>query len=204
MENTIIFNLWQNLSNNGDLNKTLFRSKCFALNTIDETFKDSLYRETRKIEAYNADIEIDHQLVNDPMLESDVFAESIRNDRFNKEYIAKTLLNTISKKEKELNKQHQEDLKRKDADIQQEKNDKKKQSDWYCEQLNKQKIDAQRNNIESLETYKETQITRKIEALRKKLIIKIQLFFKRFNKSFDENEFLRKKACTILEIDFSD
>ncbi|MBP3366704.1 MAG: hypothetical protein J6K96_06870 [Treponema sp.] len=174
------------------------------MNTIDETFKDSLYRETRKIEAYNADIEIDHQLVNDPMLESDVFAESIRNDRFNKEYIAKTLLNTISKKEKELNKQHQEDLKRKDADIQQEKNDKKKQSDWYCEQLNKQKIDAQRNNIESLETYKETQITRKIEALRKKLIIKIQLFFKRFNKSFDENEFLRKKACTILEIDFSD
>lgn len=208
LENTIIFNLWQNLSNNGDLNKTLFRSKCFALNTIDETFKDSLYRETRKIEAYNADIEINHQLVNNPMLESDVFAESIRNNKFDKEYISKTLLNTISKKEKELKKQYQEDLKRKDVYIQQkedEKNailfDSQKKSEIYLEQLNKQKREVQCDKKESLENYKKNQIERKIETLRKNLIIKIQLFFKRFNKSFDENDFLRKKACSILEID---
>ncbi len=211
LENTIIFNLWQNLSNNGDLNKTLFRSKCFALNTIDETFKDCLYRETRKIEAYNADIEINHQLVNDPMLENDVFAESIRNNKFDKEYISKTLLNTISKKDKELKKQHQEDLKKKDADILQKENEKnailfdsQKELKNYLEQLNKQKIDAQVDKKESLEIYKKNQIERKIETLRKTLIIKIQLFFKRFNKSFDENDFLRKKACFILEIDYSD
>lgn len=153
LENTIIFNLWQNLSNNSELNKSLFRSKCFALNTIDEKFKDVLYRETRKIEAYNADIEINQQLVNNPSLENEVFAESIKDNKFDKEYIAKTILNTITKKEKELKKQHQEELKKKDAEIQQKENEKKvllldneKQSEFYLEKLNKQKIDAQRDN----------------------------------------------------------
>lgn len=201
LENTIIFNLWQNLSNNSELNKSLFRSKCFALNTIDEKFKDALYRETRKIEAYNADIEINQQLVNNPSLENEVFAESIKDNKFDKEYIAKTILNTITKKEKELKKQHQEELKKKDAEIQQNE---KKQSEHYLEKLNKQKIDAQRDNKESLETYKETQITRKIEVLRKSFIVKIQLFFRKFNKDFNEYEFLRKKACSILEIDCLD
>lgn len=211
LENTIIFNLWQNLSNNSELNKSLFRSKCFALNTIDEKFKDALYRETRKIEAYNADIEINQQLVNNPSLENEVFAESIKDNKFDKEYIAKTILNTITKKEKELKKQHQEELKKKDAEIQQKENEKKvllldneKQSECYLEKLNKQKIDAQRDNKESLENYKETQIARKIKILRKNFIIKIQLFFRKFNKNFNENKFLRNKACSILEIDCSD
>lgn len=211
LENTIIFNLWQNLSNNSELNKSLFRSKCFVLNTIDEKFKDTLYRETRKIEAYNADVEINQQLVNNPLLENEVFAESIKDNKFDKEYIAKTLLNTISKKENELKNQHQEELNMKDADIQQKENEKKallidneKQLECFSEKLNKQKIDAQRDKKESLESYKETQIKRKIKTLRKSFIIKLQLFFRKFNKDFKENEFLRKKACSILEIDCSD
>ena len=211
LENTIIFNLWQNLSNNSELNKSLFRSKCFALNTIDEKFKDTLYRETRKIEAYNADVEINQQLVNNPLLENEVFAESIKDNKFDKEYIAKTLLNTISKKENELKNQHQEELNMKDADIQQKENenkalllDKEKQSECYLERLNKQKIDAELEKKEYLKTYNETRIARKIEILRKNFIIKIQLFFRKFNKDFSEYEFLRKKACYILEIDCGD
>jgi len=211
LENTIIFNLWQNLSNNSELNKSLFRSKCFALNTIDEKFKDTLYRETRKIEAYNADVEINQQLVNNPLLENEVFAESIKDNKFDKEYIAKTLLNTISKKEKELKNLHQEELNRKDEDIQKKENEKRallidneKQLECFSEKLNKQKIDAQHDKKESLESYKETQIERKIKTLRKSFIIKLQLFFRKFNKDFKENEFLRKKACSILEIDCSD
>lgn len=211
LENTIIFNLWQNLSNNSELNKSLFRSKCFALNTIDEKFKDTLYRETRKIEAYNADVEINQQLVNNPLLENEVFAESIKDNKFDKEYIVKTLLNTISKKENELKNQHQEELNMKDADIQQKENENKallldneKQLECYLERLNKQKIDAELEKKEYLKTYNETRIARKIEILRKNFIIKIQLFFRKFNKDFSEYEFLRKKACYILEIDCTD
>ena len=181
------------------------------MNTIDEKFKDTLYRETRKIEAYNADVEINQQLVNNPLLENEVFAESIKDNKFDKEYIAKTLLNTISKKEKELKNQHQEELKRKEADIQQKENEKKallldneKQLECFSEKLSKQKIDAELEKKEYLKTYNETRIARKIEILRKNFIIKIQLFFRKFNKDFSEYEFLRKKACSILEIDSGD
>lgn len=195
LENTIMFNLWQNLTDNNNLNRTLFISKCFALNTIDETFKDSLYREVRKLEAYNSDIEINQQIINDPFLENDVYAESIKNNNFDKEYIEKTLVNTVEKKQNELVNKHKEELRQKDNVIQQK-------VEFFSNELEKQRLNAQIDKEEYLEKYKRNLINRKIEELKKNRIVKFQIFFKKLFKKFDEQEFLQKKACAILGVEF--
>lgn len=195
LENTIMFNLWQNLTDNNNLNRTLFISKCLALNTIDETFKDSLYREARKLEAYNSDIEINQQIINDPFLENDVYAESIKNNNFDKEYIEKILVNTVEKKQNELVNKHKEELRQKDNVIQQK-------VEFFSNELEKQRLNAQIDKEEYLEKYKRNLINRKIEELKKNRIVKFQFFFKKLFKKIDEQEFLQKEACDILGVEF--
>lgn len=211
LENTIIFNLWQNLSNNGKLNKALFRSKCFALNTIDDNFKDALYREARRIEAYNAKVEINQQLINDPTLENEVFAETIRNNKMDKEYISKTLLNSISQKEvqtKELIKKQQKELQQKDFELQ------KTQID-YNNLINKyeQSEDAHQKTIENqmeqgiidsnnaVFASKLQTISNTITNIRNNPFMKIQYLCKRIiNKNLNKKKFLWDKACSITGI----
>lgn len=211
LENTIIFNLWQNLSNNGNLNKALFRSKCFALNTIDDNFKDALYREARRIEAYNAEIEINQQLINDPTLENEVFAETIRNNKMDKEYISKTLLNSISQKEvqtKELIKKQQKELQQKDFEIQKTQIDynnlinKYEQSEdahqkIMAEQIEKTKDESNKAVIDS----QISTILNTINHISKSFLTKIHFLLKKIkNKNLDKKKFLWDKACSITGI----
>ncbi len=211
LENTIIFNLWQNLSNNGKLNKALFRSKCFALNTIDDNFKDALYREARRIEAYNAEVEINQQLINDPTLENEVFAETIKNNKMDKEYISKTLLNSISQKElqdKEVIEKQKEELQNKDFELKKTQTDYNKLISEYeqsqdihkknmADQIEKSKNDSNNAVINSqISTLLST-----INHISKSFLTKIQFIFKKMkNKNLNKKEFLWNKACSITGI----
>ena len=203
LENTIIFNLWQNLSNNGSLNKGIFRSKCFALNTIDDSFKDSLYRETRKIEAYNSEVEINDQLVNNPNLEDEVYSQSIKEGKLDKEYLSKTLLNCIAKREQKQN----EIIKFKEAEkkrvlqkFEKERDDKKRMTEQYKKDLEHQKVYAENKSRDLLENYKKQKLQEKSEELINKWYIKIYFYFLKFNKNFDEKEYVWNKASKIMKI----
>ena len=208
LENTIIFNLWQNLSNNGKLNRALFRSKCFALNTIDDNFKDALYREARRIEAYNAEVEINQQLINDPTLENEVFAETIRNNKMDKDYISKTLLNSISQKElqtKELIEKQKEELQNKDFELKKTQTDYNKLINEYeqskgihkknmADQIEKSKDDSNKAVINS----QISTILSTINHISKSFLTKIQFLLKKLkNKNLTKKEFLWDKACSI-------
>lgn len=208
LENTIIFHLWQNLSNTSSLNKSLFRGKCFVLNTIDDNFKDTLYREVRKIEAYDLEIDINQELINSPDLEDEVYAASIKKGSYDKEYISKTIKNKISEKEKkvqqELEKKNRE-LSEKQSEIELLKvkhvNTKNETEKKYLEELNQQKIQAKSENQKSLQEYQVALISRKIEELARKPLFKIQIFFlKIFKKDFDKEKFLKDKAIEIIGI----
>ena len=207
LENTIIFNLWQNLSDNGTLNKGIFRSKCFALNTIDESFKDSLYRETRKIEAYNAEVEINEQIIHNPTLEDEVYSQTIRDGKIDKEYLSKTLLNCIAKREQEKDEKHKELLNSKEMEknqilqeLEKERANKEQLSIQFKKELEQQKIDDENNSKASIEAYKMEKLKEKSKELSNKWYIKLYLFFRSFNKNFDKKEFLWNKASNIMKI----
>ena len=207
LENTIIFNLWQNLSDNGTINKGIFRSKCFALNTIDESFKDSLYRETRKIEAYNAEVEINEQIIHNPTLEDEVYSQTIRDGKINKEYLSKTLLNCIAKREQEKDEKHKELLNSKEMEknqilqeLEKERANKEQLSIQFKKELEQQKIDDENNSKASIEAYKIEKLKEKSKELSNKWYIKLYLFFRSFNKNFDKKEFLWNKASNIMKI----
>lgn len=209
LENTVIFNLWQNLSNNGELNKALFRSKCFALNTINDDFKEALYRETRRIEAYCAEVEINQQLINNPTLESEVFAKTIRNNKLDKAYLSKTLLNCISKKEaqtKKIIEKQKDELRKQGEELFNTKSEKellKNKNDENIKSFS-DKLDEQNNqHLKEIDRVKnEVQINlilRKMKELKGRLSVKISIFVKKFfNKSFDSNKYLWNKACSII------
>jgi len=211
LENTIIFNLWQNLSNNGKLNKALFRSKCFALNTIDDNFKDALYREARRIEAYNAEVEINQQLINDPTLENEVFAETIKNNKMDKEYISKTLLNSISQKElqtKEIIEKQKEELQNKDFELKKTQTDYNKLISEYeqSQNINKKNMADQieKSKNDSNNAVINSQISTLLSTMNhisKSFLTKIQFLLKKMkNKNLNKKEFLWNKACSITGI----
>ena len=208
LENTIIFNLWQNLSNNGKLNKALFRSKCFALNTIDDNFKDALYRATRRIEAYNAEVEISQQIINNPTLEEDVFAEVIKNKKMEEDYLSKTLLNSISKKEvqsKELIAKQQEELFNKNEELKKKELDYNNSLDEMKQKYEKAKevqTEKSKTDLSSALTDSKIKILLDtINNLKPKFSTKIQYFFKKLtDKKLSKNEFLWAKACSITSI----
>lgn len=208
LENTIIFHLWQNLSNTSSLNKSLFRGKCFAINTIDDSFKDSLYRETRKIEAYDSEIDINQELINSPDLEDEVYAASIKNDSYDKEYISKTLKNKIAEKEKMVQqeiKKKTEELFEKQSEIEllkaEHNNSQEKTEKKYREEINQIKNDAQNETEKSLQDFRDSLISNKVAELAGKTLIKIQIFFyKLIKKDFDKEKFLKEKAVKIIGI----
>lgn len=206
LENTIVFSLWQNLSNNDSLNRALFRSKCFALNTIDDAFKDKFYRETRRIEAYMSDSEIDKQLVANPDIEDEVYKKSIfeKKDlkKIEEDYLSNTIYNVIEDK----NKERKEIL----------ENDKILKQDFLSEKAKNQLLsqslaDVKNKTEEILENQKKQNeirnkqdifahdidlIKKKVDALSKIIWLKILIFFRRkISRKFNKNEFLWKKAC---------
>lgn len=193
-ENTIVFDLWQNLSGKDSLNRSLFRSKCFALNTIDEQFKETLYRETRKLEIYESEIKIDHQLISDPNIENSVYEEIIRNNRIDEEYMSKTLRNVIDAKKTETEHRFKEKVKEQERKNEIVLSEIEESSKLHEIQLNKQSL---KNEID-LKNYKISLINKKKEEISRKIIYKICIFFLSLKKNFNKDKYLWEKACSII------
>ena len=193
LESSIIFDLWQNLSGKDDLNRSLFRSKCFALNTIDEKFKEALYRETRKLEVYNSEIKIDHQLISRPDIEGLVYSASIRDNRLDGEYLSKTLLNVIDEKERKLKEKIQMQEDEKEQIISQVEIANKNHEAQLKIQLSEK--EAELNN------YKLTLIEKKVSEISKAIWFRIIIFIKGLKKGFNRDKYLWEKACSILGIE---
>ena len=194
LESSIVFDLWQNLSGKDDLNRSLFRSKCFALNTIDEKFKEVLYRETRKLEIYNSEIKIDHQLISRPDIEGLVYSASIRDNRLDGEYLSKTLLNVIDEKERKLKEKIQMQENEKEQIISQVEKANKDYETQLKRQLSEQETE--------LNNYKLALIEKKVFEISNTIWFRIIIFIKGFKKDFNKNKYLWEKACSILGVEF--
>ena len=194
LESSIVFDLWQNLSGKDDLNRSLFRSKCFALNTIDEKFKEVLYRETRKLEIYNSEIKIDHQLISRPDIEGLVYSASIRDNRLDGEYLSKTLLNVIDEKERKLKEKIQMQENEKEQIISQVEKANKDYETQLKRQLSEQETE--------LNNYKLAIIEKKVFEISNTIWFRIIIFITGFKKDFNKNKYLWEKACSILGVEF--
>lgn len=198
LENTVLFLLWQNLTNNDELNRALFRSKCFAINTIDEEFKDKLYRETRKIEAYNMDRHISEEIIAYPDIETEVYKSVIKEKNGeiagveNDLYISKTINNVVQKKERELReklneqriKMNQQENLYKEAISENEKELKIKEEKYKKELMNDRS-----ETVEELILNEKKKITYRIK----------KVFYKLINKDYDS--VIRNKFSFILKRD---
>ena len=194
LENSLLFSLWQNLSNNENSNRTLFRSKCFAMNVIDQSFKDNLYRETRRLEIYSQ-LPVKDSIIANPNVIDDVYDESIKANRFDKQYIASTVKNEIEKKQKELeNKVNEQNLL-----ITQ-------QSQAIANhgyEINEIKIES-RKEMEDLENeITKADIENLAKYLLKSPINNLKIFLKKIyyiliKKEFDADGYLFEKARSIL------
>lgn len=195
LENSLLFSLWQNLSDNANINKTLFRSKCFAMNVINGEFKDRLYRETRRLEIYSQ-LPVKDSIIASPDIIDNVYDKSIKdNNNIDKAYIASTIKNEIEKKQKELeNKVDEQNLL-----IAQQ-----------CQtianhgyEINEIKIDT-RKEIENLEDeITKADIENLAKYLLKSPINKMKIFLKKIyyiliKKEFDADGYLFEKARSIL------
>lgn len=194
LENTLLFQLWQQLGENGNVIRSLFRSKCFAMNVIDDDFRDRLYKNARRIEAYNESLQVKDSIIDDPSFENELYASAIKENKiFDESYIASTLENKISTEKKKL----REEIKQKDKRLEEECTNKKEMS----AQIRKLIKLLQDQNVE-YEQDKNLAIKRLAQNLQVTIGIleKIKVFFKRkFDKNFNEKDYFYKKAQHILE-----
>lgn len=200
LENTIIFNLWQNLTNNSSLNKALFRSKCFALNTINDSFKYMLYRETRRIEAYSDNVNINYEIIDDPELEEKVYAQSIRDKKFDKDYISKVIQNKVTIKKEADKKFYEEIVRTKVEQLKQMRIDREEDKNKYLLDLQQKDIDNEKKKQEYLLNFQVETILKKIEEMERKFKYKLIICFCKYRKNFDKKKYLWDEACKITNI----
>lgn len=201
LENTVLFLLWQNLTKNNELNRSLFRSKCFAISTIDEEFKEKLYRETRKIEVYDTDVHISEEIIAHPDMEREVYRKIIKDHEDQKTidelYLSKTIYNIIDENNEKIVKEVEEKYENKlnllEENKEKELNDKTKE---YEEKL---------KNINKLNDCKQFQT--KIDAVKKIVSSEKRFYYglikfvlKILNKNYDE--ILWNRSCKRLGYDF--
>lgn len=190
LENSLLFQLWQQFSDNGDISRSMFRSKCFAMNVIDDSFKEKLYKTVRRLEAYESDLNIAEGIIDNPDVQDAVYADAIKDDKvLDEQYIASTLKNKVSSEKKSL----RETIKNKNNEIKTlERQSKEKDSIHAKEKesaVAEVRQETQNNDIKCLAL-----------SLRKKKLEKVKIFFiKIFNKEFDENKYFIEKAKKLLQ-----
>ena len=189
-ENTIMFNLWQNLTNNDSLNRALFRSKCFALNTIDEKFKDKLYREVRRLEVYKPELKIDEEIINSPELEDEVFEEVIKNEKQDDQnFLSETIQKKVTQRKI---------LERKIIELE---NDKTAIEKNFAEKYPQQQTENILAIEQALSDCKITIVKKKKQALEDSLWqIIITCIKQLFSKDFNRDKYFWDKACSIVGV----
>lgn len=192
LENTLLFSLWQNLSYNDEINRRVFRSKCFAMNAIDDQFKDKLYRETRRLETYT-NLNVSDVLIYNPSIVDATYEDIIQDEKYyDEQYIAHTVKNKIKNETNKL------------KDILANRDQKLKE---IIEQKNlgvKKAIDSNVQEIEDIESrVRQENIENLANRLSKKPINKFCFFVKKFfcklfNKPFDTKQYFLEKARKML------
>lgn len=206
LENTVLFLLWQNLTKNNELNRSLFRSKCFAISTIDEEFKEKLYRETRKIEVYDTDVHISEEIIANPDMEREVYRKIIKDHEDQKTidelYLSKTIYNVIDENNEKIVKEVEEKYENKlnllEENKEKELNDKTKEYEEKLENIRKQNEKKKlQDNIDSV---------KKLVLSKKKSVCYafIKFLYNLVDKDYDE--ILWTKNCEILgyEIEYKE
>ena len=203
LENTLLFQLWQQLGDNGNVIRSLFRSKCFAMNVIDDNFRDRLYKNARRIEAYSSNFDVKDSIIDNPNLENELYANAIKEDKiFDEMYISLTLENKITDEKKKF----REEIQQKDKKIEEErvsKNEMSSQIRKLTQYVDEQSKEHEQNmDIAVSKTRIEERnaaIDRLAKNLRKKKIEKIKVFLlKIFVKDFNEEKYFLAKAENFL------
>ncbi len=206
LESTVLFQLWQQTGENGNIIRSLFRSKCFAMNVIDDSFRDRLYKNARRLEAYNQNLQVKDSIIDNPDFENELYSDAIReNKTLDEAYISSTLENKITDEKKKF----REEIKQKDKKIEEERASKTEMS-LQIRKLTKlvqdQNVEYEQDKNKAVE---ETRAEEKIIAIDRLaqnlqidmgLLEKIKLFIKRkICKSFNEKDYFYQKAQQLLE-----
>ncbi|MGP1521358.1 MAG: hypothetical protein ACTTIZ_07660 [Treponema sp.] len=184
-ENTILFELWQNIFDNNTFNKALFRSKCFAFNEIDEKFKDKLYRICRKYDRYMPEKNMSKQFIAHPELEEEVYKQVLKTKEYNDNYLEQVMNNIVIQNEEKL---------KNEIIIKMSEEAKKKDSE-YEHNIEKEKEKATNDRQEFI-------INNGIKNLKRNpwnwIIFRLKKFF---NKDLDEYTYYRLKLKKIIDIE---
>lgn len=207
LENTILFQLWQQTSDNRSVIHSLFRSKCFAMNVIDEGFRDKLYRNARRLEAYDSSLDVKDTIIDAPTVEGDIYADVIKNEKLLDEtYISSTLKNKVSLEKQKI----RDEIKQKDKKLEEERAASKSEISSQIRKFNqliqKQTAEHEQDKNTAIEQTRSEERKVALERLAKNLQLhmnfweKIKLFFKKkFDEQFDEKEYFYQKASLFLE-----
>jgi len=189
-ENTILFELWQNLFDNNTFNKTLFRSKCFAFTEIDDKFKEKLYKICRQMDRYEPEKNISDQFIEHPELEEEIYSQILSEKNYDDEYLKRIINNTVKQKEEKTANQ----LNAAKAETKKVAENAKLKEEEYKLNIEKEKERAA-NDIQKL-------INKKIEKHRKwwQFLLWIERLFTK-NKTIDEIVYYEAKAKKSLGIE---
>ena len=189
-ENTILFELWQNLFDNNTFNKALFRSKCFAFTEIDDKFKEKLYKICRKMDRYEPEKNMSDQFIEHPELEEEIYSQTLSKKNYNDEYLKRIINNTVKQKEEKTANQ----LNAAKAETKKVAENAKVKEEEYKLNIERERERAA-NDIQKL-------INKKIEKHRKwwQFLLWIERLFTK-NKTIDEIVYYEAKAKKSLGIE---
>ena len=187
-ENTILFDLWQNLFDNNNLNKSLLRSKCFAFNEIDDKFKEVLYKICRQMDRYEPEKNVSEQFIAHPEFEQEIYAQTLRTENYDEKYLQRVINNTVEDQEnnrkRELD-EHKEKINKLEESIKQKNNDHSK--------------DIEEEREKAIQEVKRDLLDRKIKELRLSFFHRLYVFIRRkFDSEFDSNSYYETRAKKIL------
>jgi len=184
-ENTILFDLWQNVFDNNQFNKNLLRRKCFAFNEIDEEFKDKLYRICRKSDRYEPERNMSEQFMTHPELQNKVYAEILKKGEYDEVYLKKVMNNEILRREEEF---RNETMAKATEEVEKKENEYKK--------------DHEKAEEKGKEQERQDLINIQINKLKKSICKKFVFYIKKcFNKGLTENDYYEFEAKRILGIE---
>ena len=208
LESTLLFQLWQQTENNDKIIRSLFRSKCFAMNVIDENFRDKLYRNARRLEAYNSNLDVKDNIIDNPALESEIYTSAIKDNKlFDESYIASTLQNKISIEKKKI----RDEIKQRDKKIEEEriaKNGMSVKIEKLTRLVEEKNFEHEQDKRNAIEQTRSEEKASDIERVARNLQItmsfleRVKIFIKGIcNKQFNEKEYFHQKAELLLSDD---
>ncbi|MBD5435118.1 MAG: hypothetical protein HDR36_01145 [Treponema sp.] len=200
LENTILFQLWQQFDDKDDIIRSLFRSKCFAMNTIDDDFRDRLYKNARRLEAYDPDSGANSSVIIDnPNFEREIYSDVIKNGKFDDDaYISSNYKKRILTEKEKI----KDEIRQNERKLNEERTSKNE----ILSQNQKLVLTVKELSKENAAVKKtvETDIEKVAKLLKTHMSLteRIKVFFKKiFDKNFNEDSYFSEKANLFLKND---